>query len=961
MSSAGSSQEHPLNFGSVSDSDEPSTESPTAHGAFPESPLDEAQTIISSGPPLLLPLDQRALAPGDLGKKLEGERLGHFKLEEFIGGGGMGVVFRALDTMLNRTVAVKVLSSEHASDEETQRRFKNEAQSAARLDHDNIARVYYVGEDRGVHYIVFEHIEGINIRDLVEQHGPLSLGDAVSFGLQIAEALTHASERDVVHRDIKPSNVIVTPEGRAKLVDMGLARLYQVERTENDLTASGVTLGTFDYISPEQAREPRMADVRSDLYSLGCTLFFMLTGRPPFPDGNMMQKLLRHQGDAPPNTREMRSDVPAELSQIVSKLLAKLPEDRYQSPVDLIDDLLRLSEQYHLLASGIAAATASALARSERHQRSRRRAAIVRRHVPWVVPACALVAIALWSDYSEPVQPQVAWPPLQTLPAEAPAERTVSPTIPPAQSAGDTINSADETPSAAPGAKIEGGETSLDTPASTDGVNASLKTTPLAPLEADIQASNPIAERLEQRPGFGVRQEDGKSRASAVDSTSVGLAASSPAVDDRLVRTESVNSVTLPPADPLENPPRAGILVVMPDGPPEAFSTLRAACGEAKSGNIIELHFNGTLVERPLTLANHRLTIRAGDGFRPRVVFRPGPEDNDPLSYPRQMIGVIGGELKLVNLEVELDLRLAAPAESWVLIEARGAESLRVTQCVLTIRNSSDGQQLARHQGVAFCDAVAPTGSDTMAMDDDIMPLLPLDVRLEHVVARGEADLLRSVHMQPIRFTWYNGLLATSEHLARLGAQMAPRPSSELVLDLSHVTANVRQGLVLASNHEDAPYPLDISIQSSNNIIMAGPDAALIDQRGVDAARRLQEMVQWSGDRNFYEGFRTFWNIQEDLAAEPLVRMDLTQWQQHWGTRADLPRSGAVVWKNLPPQDKPFSAQTAADYALSDRAENNPARGGASDLGDVGFRAERLPLVESRADANASAPPEPPE
>jgi serine/threonine-protein kinase len=233
----------------------------------------------------------------------------------------MGIVFRALDTTLDREVAVKVLSADQSADDETLRRFRNEAQSAARLNHDNIAHVFYVGQDRGVHYIVFEFIEGVNIRDLVEQHGPLPLEEAVSYTYQIAQALEHASQRAVIHRDIKPSNVLITPDGKAKLVDMGLARLNQLARSD-DLTASGVTLGTFDYISPEQARDPRSADVRSDLYSLGCSFFFMLTGRPPFPDGTVLQKLLQHQGDSPPDPREFRPELPAEVTNILAGLLA---------------------------------------------------------------------------------------------------------------------------------------------------------------------------------------------------------------------------------------------------------------------------------------------------------------------------------------------------------------------------------------------------------------------------------------------------------------------------------------------------------------------------------------------------------------------------------------------------------------------------------------------------------------
>src|SRR5262249_45817999 len=272
---------------SEASSHKPTPASPSASGSTPPPASDGSgsrrpgsageMTIISARAPSPSLSFERGTPQLEAGSQLEGERLGQFILQKFIGGGGMGIVFRALDTTLNREVAVKVLSRDQSADEEALRRFRNEAQSAARLDHDNIARVHYVGEDRGVHYIVFEYIEGINLRDRVEQNGPLPVEEAVSYTYQIAIALDHASQRDVIHPDIKPSNVLITPDGTAKLVDMGLARLNQVAQADNDLTASGVTLGTFDYISPEQARDPRSADVRSDLYSLGCSFFYMLT------------------------------------------------------------------------------------------------------------------------------------------------------------------------------------------------------------------------------------------------------------------------------------------------------------------------------------------------------------------------------------------------------------------------------------------------------------------------------------------------------------------------------------------------------------------------------------------------------------------------------------------------------------------------------------------------------------
>ena len=200
----------------------------------------------------------------ELGKLLEGRQLGDYRLDTFVGGGGMGAVFKALDTTLDRTVAVKVLAGHRSADEEMLRRFRNEAQSAARLNHENIGLVHAVGSSNGWHFIVFEYIEGTNLRDLVRQRGPLTIAAVVDISMQIAAALDHACHRDVTHRDIKPSNILLTPEGRAKLVDMGLARLQHIAG-EQDLTVSGITLGTFDYISPEQARDARSADIRSDL------------------------------------------------------------------------------------------------------------------------------------------------------------------------------------------------------------------------------------------------------------------------------------------------------------------------------------------------------------------------------------------------------------------------------------------------------------------------------------------------------------------------------------------------------------------------------------------------------------------------------------------------------------------------------------------------------------------------
>jgi len=356
-----------------------------SHGSAPPPPALPARpgdaTVLSTKPA------DAALASAtvnEIGRALEGRVLGPYRLDEFVGGGGMGAVFRALDTTLDRPVAVKVLSRQHSADAEMLRRFKVEAQSAARLDHQNIGRVYAVGSEDGWHFIVFEFIEGTNLRDVVARGGPLDVASTLRFTVQLAAALEHAADRDVVHRDIKPSNIIITPEGRARLVDMGLARRHRLTG-EDDLTQTGMTLGTFDYISPEQARDPRAADVRSDLYSLGCTVYFMLAGRPPFAEGTLVQKLLHHQQNRAVAIESLRPDVPRGLAAAVQRLMEKDPADRYQSPAELIADLVPVAEECGIdIAAARPGAVVEAVAVAPVWPRSR---------LPWLVPLLGLCCV----------------------------------------------------------------------------------------------------------------------------------------------------------------------------------------------------------------------------------------------------------------------------------------------------------------------------------------------------------------------------------------------------------------------------------------------------------------------------------------------------------------------------------------------------------------------------------------
>lgn len=323
---------------------------------------------------------------------LEGKRIGNFELKQFLGGGGMGLVFRAFDSVLSRSVAIKILPR-LGTRAETIQRFQVEARSAARLDHPNIARVFQVGSDDVCDYIIFEFVEGDNLAQLVRRIGPLPIDLALRYTFQLALALQHAYQRGVVHRDVKPANVVVTDGGKLKLIDLGLARSPKANESDNSLTATGVTLGTYDYLSPEQARDSRTADVRSDLYSLGCTLFFMLTAQPPYPQGTPIEKIIQHSSEKRPKPSDYRADLPSGFDTMVSRLLAIDPDDRYQRPAELIADIQELASRNNIPLLGYDDNVVV--------KKIITRPSWVMQLVPVLVPVLLLIGFVLYLDWTE--------------------------------------------------------------------------------------------------------------------------------------------------------------------------------------------------------------------------------------------------------------------------------------------------------------------------------------------------------------------------------------------------------------------------------------------------------------------------------------------------------------------------------------------------------------------------------
>jgi serine/threonine protein kinase len=262
-------------------------------------------------------------------------RVGAFVLLDRLGAGGMGEVFRACNRLTGQMVALKVIREGNAADSESGTRFLREIRAAAALAHPNIVRAHHADQDGSTLYLVMEYVDGQDLQKLVKQRGPLSVGEACAYIRQAALGLQHAHDRGLVHRDIKPSNLLRAVNGEVKVLDLGLARAVTAAPGAQGLTQTGTVLGTPDYLAPEQALDASAADARADIYSLGCTLYFLLTGRPPFVEGTLAQKLLAHQQVEPPAVETLRPDVPPEVAAALRRMMAKRPADRYQTAAEV--------------------------------------------------------------------------------------------------------------------------------------------------------------------------------------------------------------------------------------------------------------------------------------------------------------------------------------------------------------------------------------------------------------------------------------------------------------------------------------------------------------------------------------------------------------------------------------------------------------------------------------------------
>ncbi len=841
-------------------------------------------------------IDSLDRTPVAVAKVLLGQRLNHFLLEELIGGGGMGAVFRARDEQLDRTVAIKVIPFV-SDDPDLQRRFRNEAQSAAKLDHPRIARVFDVGSHDEWHYIVFEYIEGTNIRDLVMKNGALSIDEAVFNTSELAGALQHAADRGIVHRDIKPSNVLIGDAGRIKLVDMGLARSDNIDLSE-DMTASGVTLGTFDYISPEQAHDPRQADLRSDLYSLGCTLYFMLTGSPPYPGGTMLQKLLSHGNAPPPDARELRPEVSGNLVAVLQKMLAKDPADRYQTATDLIADLREVAFRDGL----VRAQALSPVAISQPNPL----VFWLEQHAPWMVAAMLLLASAGWLHLeSAALRHEIE------IPAWATRLQVGMP-------AGDAGLQAARVVPANSAASAAGPSKLSVAPDAANGVNKAASNQAaetFRPADEPPQLKGVLAppELMDNGSELNATQTPPANLSTSVKEA---FAIEAPfSMQGRFLGGDEDVSL-----EPFESPVPHVVRLVGPDLEPGYDRDAEGAALAPTLSRALEMaaQYGASRLEiavpvvysEPVMVDVDNLLIKSTVGGS-MIVFQP--ESSRDMERSR-MFSIGSREIELKDLHFVWNVPLG-DIDGGTLFEVNENHSVELSDCSITISNPT-----LRDEVYAF-DVITDPGvrirRGTELSNVDEFPLVRL--KLNNVVVRGQMTMLHMDYATRLLLSWENGLLAITQHMIdTAGARQKPAVDAEPIgLSLTRVTAHAPKGIVRMRVGVSGAYPLAIDRTAFNSVFLIDPGVPHFEFAGLRSLDNPTPLLQLRGASNAY--------VVASTLEDPMLRLSTFDGETETTRMNDLvmatplwagensPR-WSVNWSAVRLSTAPAGQRTPADY-----------------------------------------------
>jgi serine/threonine protein kinase len=776
-----------------------------------------------------------------------GIRLAHFEITSRLGSGGMGAVFKATDLELARDVALKILHPGSSQDASMISRFRNEARACAQLNHDNIARVFYAGSQDGLYFIAYEYATGKTIRDLIIDRGRLSVEDTVNYAIQVTLALNHIAAAGIVHRDIKPSNIMLTNTGRVKVVDLGLARRDTTDSI-GDITVAGTTLGTFDYISPEQARDPRNADIRSDIYSLGCTMYHMLTGQAPYPEGTALQKLLDHQGKSPPDPRQLNPGVPPELSAILRKMMANSPDHRYAVPGLLLNDLIQMAARL-----GLRSIPAEGIVWRKMNAGSSRQPL----GAVWVLVSVAMIcmtAIFLQrSSQSEKLADalvnDIDTPGVEVNPDEYETGSAVDSTDTEA-SIGTDLSPSDVVDTETPGRGIPVSDGSAG-PLASLVHSSNRKPTPMLPTTGPVSSS--FLDVVMTQPGAKISQ----------------------------------NQIAAEQSNPF--------ILESSDGNIRSFQTLKAAVADARSGDVVLLRYNGfpddLTAQPPVRIVGMNLIIRAADGFRPTLEFDGVSEG---AVSPGRMFNLRSqGSLTMRDIDLRLVVRDDLNTDRWSLFHCEGSNRVNLENVSIECINP-DGQ---------------PTSIFEMA-DETSGPIdtavgAESDFSLTRVICRADADAFRIACQPRGRIQLKDCGFAINGSLMELRGDSSMQPvRGALEVFFDHVTCIHAAPMIHMNDGDDqkgaAPRTLPrLSIRSEASVFAGiGVEAKLLSSEGNSYLEDIESLVTWNGFTNLYDGYSVFWEIESSALDYSSRRLDFTQWNQFWSNRADSEDTNGSV---MPP------------------------------------------------------------
>ncbi len=796
----------------------------------PASPREQLEFASRLFPPRLL--EDSGSMPS-----VTGLELGHFVIEERIGRGGMGAVFRAIDKRLDRVVALKVLAPDLSSDPEAVMRFQNEARAAARLDHDNIARVHYIGEENGLHFIAFEFVTGTNVRNFILQKGKLTPESVVNYTLQIAEALRHTAAANVVHRDIKPSNIIVSPTGSATLVDLGLAR-HHPEDQSKDLTVAGTALGTFDYIAPEQAIDARNVDVRSDIYSLGCTMYHMLTGEPPYPKGTMFQKVINHHGPAPPEAALKNPRVTEQLSRVVQKMMHSNPDERYATPDALIHDLVQIAEKLGLAPTypeAVVWTTPLFKARNPYWDGSR----------TWMAVALVLLLFVYLVDQLKPNSTQQlasndsANSQEIDPPKEIKSKETVVPeNSPPEQ---ETLDSEQPRMNLIPSTLTLGGEwpsnfVSDDSTSLWDSLAAN-------GFQASSDSTTDSAEIAKVDPGTAEEQTH------------------SPMAEENSDRS------------------RPFVVTQTATGETKAYATLAEAFAKADDNSAIEIQVDGILdvQKKAIQFSGKRVILRVAEDFHPVIRFDFSEEllISESLTNSVSVFDIgKGGALEIYDIDIELIVDPETTVDEWSIVKLAPGTDFVARWSSFTMNNP-------RRIPASLLLSPEAEPADFSKLMPERMSERASTVQIRDSICRGQMDITNQFDLHPLDVTLEETALAISGVVHRLDgassdeSNMSTESNPGTLLTLNHVTAFVGEGVLNATTGDHGTFdPISINLRDSL-IRIDRPDQSVVSLSGHLDSALLKEKLLWQqhSDRSFVQSEGPLFTVESSTSfpLEPQV------------------------------------------------------------------------------------------